>query len=136
MLVNTISSNCVSHKSDFRDPKPRSRPVFTFHRPETFTERLKQANSLRGRLLDLPACPPRGLRACQINAITRLEQSFKDNRPRALNQMATGSGKTFTAITFIYRLLKYADAGRVFHTMGRQCQDRKVLSRWRRITII
>lgn len=42
-----------------------------------------------------------------------LEQSFKENRPWALIQMATGSGKTFTAITFIYRLLKFAGAKRI-----------------------
>jgi len=34
-------------------------------------------------------------------------------RPRALIQMATGAGKTYTAITSIYRLLKHADAKRV-----------------------
>ena len=53
------------------------------------------------------------MRDCQINAITQLETSFKQNRPKALIQMATGSGKTFTAITAIYRLLKYAKARRV-----------------------
>ena len=50
---------------------------------------------------------------CQINAIEGLEASFQDDRPRALVQMATGSGKTYTAITSIYRLLKHADARRV-----------------------
>ena len=53
-----------------------------------------------------------GLRACQISAIEKLEASFKDDRPRALIQMATGSGKTYAAITSIYRLLKHADAKR------------------------
>ena len=57
--------------------------------------------------------PLEGLRDCQINGITQLETSFKQNRPKALIQMATGSGKTFTAITAIYRLLKYAKARRV-----------------------
>ena len=47
------------------------------------------------------------------NAVTNLEISFKDNRPRALIQMATGAGKTFTAITGVYRLLKHAKAKRV-----------------------
>jgi type I restriction enzyme R subunit len=61
----------------------------------------------------LPVLPIEGLRDCQINAITNLEKSFKENRPRALIQMATGSGKTFTAITFIYRLLKYAQAKKI-----------------------
>ena len=56
---------------------------------------------------------PAGLRACQVNAIEKLEASFKDDRPRALIQMATGSGKTYTAITSIYRLFKHADAKRV-----------------------
>jgi len=45
---------------------------------------------------------------------------FKENRPRALIQMATGSGKTFTAITSVYRLLKYAKAKRVFIFGGYQ----------------
>ena len=107
------STGVLTRFTDYRDPKPRSRPVFTFHRPETFAERLKQPKSLRERLQDLPVLPTEGLRECQITAITTLEQSFKQNRPRALIQMATGSGKTYTAITFIYRLLKYADAGRV-----------------------
>ena len=48
-----------------------------------------------------------------MNAITRLEQSFTENKPRALIQMATGSGKTFTAITSVYRLLKFAQAKRI-----------------------
>ncbi|MGH7456442.1 MAG: DEAD/DEAH box helicase family protein, partial [bacterium] len=46
-------------------------------------------------------------------AIDNLEESFKAGKPRALIQMATGSGKTFTAITFIYRLLKFANAKRI-----------------------
>ena len=45
----------------------------------------------------------KGFRKCQINAINNLEKSFADNRPKALVQMATGAGKTFTAITASYR---------------------------------
>jgi type I restriction enzyme R subunit len=107
------STGTLTRFTDYSDPKPRSRPVFTFHRPETFREWLKKPKSLRGRLLDLPDLPIQGLRDCQINATNNLEGSFKDNRPRALIQMATGSGKTFAAITFIYRLLKFADAKRI-----------------------
>jgi type I restriction enzyme, R subunit len=53
------------------------------------------------------------MRDCQIRAINNLDKSFKINHPKALIQMATGSGKTFTAITFIYRLLKYTNAKRI-----------------------
>jgi type I restriction enzyme R subunit len=107
------STGELTRFTDYRDPKPRSRPVFTFHRPETFREWLKQAKSLRGRLNDLPALQTQGLRDCQIRAINNLDVSFKENRPKALLQMATGSGKTYTAITFIYRLLKFAAAKRI-----------------------
>lgn len=107
------STGDITRFTDFRDPKPRSRPIFSFHRPETFAEWLKQGKSLRARLHDIPALPITGLRDCQVIAINNLEQSFKDAKPKALIQMATGSGKTYTAITFIYRLLKFAKARRI-----------------------
>ena len=107
------STGDVTRFTDYRDTKPRSRPVFTFHRPETFSEWSKQNTSLRTRLHDIPALPEAGLRECQVIAINNLEQSFKDARPKALIQMATGSGKTYTAITFMYRLLKFAKAKRI-----------------------
>jgi type I restriction enzyme R subunit len=86
---------------------------------------MKQTSSLRTRLHDIPDLAESfsspggggregaGLRECQIVAINNLEQSFKDARPKALIQMATGSGKTYTAITFMYRLLKFAKAKRI-----------------------
>lgn len=107
------STGEVTRFTDYRDPKPRSRQVFSFHKPETYREWLKKDKSLRTMLLDIPPLDPEGLRDCQIRAINKLEKSFKDNRPRALIQMATGAGKTFTAVTSIYRLLKHADAKRV-----------------------
>ena len=108
-----ISTGEVTRFTDFTDPKPRARELFCFHRPETFKDWIKRGKSLRRRLHDLPTLQTDGLRECQINAITKLEKSFRENRPRALIQMATGSGKTFTAITTIYRLLKFAKAKRV-----------------------
>lgn len=108
-----LSTGEVTRFTDFTDPKPRTREVFSFHRPETLIEWIKKDKSLRKRLHDLPTLQTQGLRDCQVNAITKLEVSFKENRPRALIQMATGSGKTFTAITAVYRLLKFAKAKRV-----------------------
>jgi len=108
-----LSTGEITRFTDFTDPKPRAREVFCFHRPETLLEWLKREKSLRRRLQDLPILPTEGLRECQITAITNLEKSFKTNQPRALIQMATGAGKTFTAITFVYRLLKFVKAKRV-----------------------
>jgi type I site-specific restriction endonuclease len=61
-----------------------------------------------------------GLWGAQVEAITNLERSLcADGRPRALIQMATGSGKTFTAVSFIYRLIKFAGAKRVLFLVDR-----------------
>lgn len=107
------STGEITRFTDYRDPKPRSRNVFTFHQPYTFACWLKEEKTLRRRFFDIVRLDEDGLRECQINAIKNLEISFKENRPKALIQMATGAGKTFTAITFIYRLLKFAKAKRI-----------------------
>lgn len=107
------STGVITRFTDGRDPKPRSREVFSINRPETLADWLSQSASLCGRLQTLPPLIIAGLRECQIRAISNLEASFQLAKPRALAQMATGSGKTFTAISAVYRLLKHADAKRI-----------------------
>ncbi len=107
------STGQITRFTNGRDPIPRSREVFSFHRPETLLSWTHAERSFRSGIASLPLLNPSGLRECQITAITTLEASLKANKPRALVQMATGSGKTFTAITQVYRLLKHADARRV-----------------------
>ncbi|MBQ1783954.1 MAG: DEAD/DEAH box helicase family protein [Gammaproteobacteria bacterium] len=100
--------------ADAADPAPRSREVFHFFQPRQLAEWLAQATTLRRRLAEqMPALPERNLRDCQIAAVTGLEQSLALNKPRALVHMATGAGKTFTAITSVYRLLKFGGAKRI-----------------------
>ena len=104
----------ITRFTDGRDPIPRSREVFHFFRPETLAAWAAQPTTLRRRLREaMPALPEQNLRDCQISAVTGLEKSLAANRPRALIHMATGAGKTFTAITAVYRLLKHAGAKRV-----------------------
>ncbi|HLV98738.1 MAG TPA: DEAD/DEAH box helicase family protein [Ktedonobacterales bacterium] len=115
------------------DPEPRSRPVFAFHQPETLAEWLAQAPAegdnhlMRSLLLRLPALPTTGLRDCQFEAITHLEESFQQNRPRALVQMATGSGKTYMAVSSVYRLIKFGGARRVLFLVDRSNLGRQTL---------
>ena len=104
---------------DLRDPDFRSRRVFAFHKPETLLEWSSQKDTLRSRLKTMPTLITEGLRDCQIEAVQNLEVSFKDARPRALIQMASGGGKTYTAVSFIYRLIKFANAGRVLFLVDR-----------------
>ncbi len=100
--------------TDGLDPRPRSRELFHFFQPQQLAQWGAAADTLRGRLARaLPPLPEAGLRDCQISAVTGLEKSLAENRPRSLVHMATGAGKTFTAITAVYRLLKFGGAKRV-----------------------
>ena len=101
------------------DPEPRSRNLFAFHRPETLLAWAQAEMQLNQRLRKLPPLITDNLWKAQIQAIKNLEQSFAANKPRALIQMATGSGKTFTAVNFTYRLVKNAGARRVLFLVDR-----------------
>jgi type I restriction enzyme R subunit len=105
---------------DMHDPDPRSRHVFAFHRPETLFESLKKGSTLPARLRGLPALDPAGLRGCQVDAIDGLEASLKRADRRALVQMATGAGKTFTACNLVMRQLAYAEAKRILFLVDRK----------------
>ncbi|HET9501897.1 MAG TPA: DEAD/DEAH box helicase family protein [Hymenobacter sp.] len=119
---------------DARDPEPRSRPVFGFHRPDTLRDWTRQIGTLRARLRTMPTVAPAGLRDCQVEALRNLDVSLKDDRPRALIQMATGSGKTFTAVSFIYRLIKFAGAKRVLFLVDRGNLGRQTLQEFQQYT--
>jgi type I restriction enzyme R subunit len=139
------STGIETHFTQGLDPQPRARAVFAFHRPETLAAFLKDgpdavlpdANSVQeprpayltaaandpatflARLQTMPPLIEDGLWPAQKIAIRNLEASLKANKPRALIQMATGSGKTFTSISFIYRLIKFAGAKRVLFLVDR-----------------
>ena len=112
---------------DLRDPEHRSRRVFAFHMPETLHEWVHQETTFRGRLRDMPPLITEGLRDCQKEAIGNLEWSLKESRPRALIQMASGSGKTFTAVTETYRLIKFGGARRVLFLVDRNTLGKQTL---------
>jgi type I restriction enzyme R subunit len=131
------STGQETHFTNLLDPEPRARRVFAFHKPETVREWLAEAGlesvrsmpgedanlipdaTLRGRLQQMPALIEEGLWPAQIQAIKNLEKSLAAGKPRALIQMATGSGKTFTAANFVYRLCKFGKAKRVLFLVDR-----------------
>jgi type I restriction enzyme, R subunit len=116
------------------DPEPRSRRVFHFHRPATFAEWLAaeprvppddRPSTLRRRLCAMPPLDDSGLWPAQGRAVRGLEASLAEDQPRALIQMATGTGKTYTAVHAAYRLIKHANAERILflvdrYTLGKQ----------------
>jgi len=135
--------------TNLKDPEPRSRRVYSFHRPETLRVWIRdmverpEDPTLRARLRQMPALMEGDLWKVQATAIRNIEESLHDDRPRALVQMATGSGKTYTAANLSYRLVRYADARRVLFlvdrgNLGRQtereCQGFSIAETGRKLT--
>ena len=134
------STGVETHFTNGLDPEPRARSVFAFFRPELLVQWLtllppaSNSNSVSespstflARMRSMPKLVTEwgsggahyALWPAQIGAITNLEKSLAANKPKALIQMATGSGKTFTSIGFIYRLIKFGGARRVLFLVDR-----------------
>lgn len=107
------ATDVLTRFCDYHDVDYRSREIFSFHKPEQLQRWINDDDTLRNRMKAFPDFDDTGFRKCQTNAVISLERSFANNRPRALIQMAPGSGKTYTAITSAYRLLKFAKAKRI-----------------------
>ena len=136
------------------DPEPRSRLVFSFHTPETLAawtgvsctpeakaQRIGEERrdylapyNLRRGLQVMPPLNASGLWPVQERAIRNLEESLAAGRPRALVQMATGSGKTFMACNQVYRLIKHAGARRVLFLVDRSNLGRQTLREFQGFT--
>ncbi len=133
------STGVETHFTNGLDPEPRARSVFAFFRPELLVQWLaylpaqaqgavqQEPGTFLARMRAMPQLVTEwgsggahyALWPAQISAITNLEKSLAANKPKALIQMATGSGKTFTSIGFIYRLIKFGGARRVLFLVDR-----------------
>jgi len=124
------STGVETRFTNLLEPEARSHSVFAFHKAETLADWLMEesrspGSTLHARLKHLPPLTGEGLWPAQERAIRGLERSLAEGRPRALIQMASGGGKTFTACNFSYRLIKCAKARRILFlvdrsTLGRQ----------------
>jgi type I restriction enzyme R subunit len=122
------STGDVTQFTNHLEPDARSREVFTFHRPQELIRLVKLDAQVRAQLRQMPPLERGKLWQVQEEAVRNLEQSLAMNRPRALIQMATGSGKTFTACNFCYRLIKYANARRILFLVDRNNLGRQTLN--------
>tara|TARA_R110002096_G_scaffold344921_2_gene537811 strand:+ start:46250 stop:49081 length:2832 start_codon:yes stop_codon:yes gene_type:complete len=113
------STGEVTQFTNWMEPHARSRDIFSFHQPETLQKMVQIGQTLRGGLREMPPVPVAGLWPKQHIAIQNLEKSLALGKPKALIQMATGSGKTFTAANIAYRMIKHAGARRVCFLVDR-----------------
>ena len=120
---------------DIRDPDSRSRKVFTFHTPDSLLEQGNELTTLRENLRNNLSTLEKGnLWDCQFEAIINLETSLKEAHPRALIQMATGSGKTYAAVSAVYRLIRFAGIKRVLFLVDRRNLGRQALREFQAYT--
>ena len=120
------ASGSETHFTNGFDPSPRARRIFAFPRPETFARALRDgvadpaAPTWRAKVKQMPEIATEALRPAQIEAVIGIERSLAEERfTRSLVQMATGAGKTFTAVTEAYRLLKHGGFRRVLFLVDR-----------------
>ncbi|WP_156254166.1 DEAD/DEAH box helicase family protein [Pseudactinotalea terrae] len=120
------ASGSETHFTNGYDPDPRSREVFSFPMPETLARVMRDADAdperptWRAKVATLPELDQVPLRPAQVLAIKGTERSLAEQRfDRSLIQMATGAGKTYTAVTLAYRLLKYGGFSKVLFLVDR-----------------
>lgn len=120
------ASGSETHFTNGYDPDARSRQVFAFPQPATLARIIRDAEAdeaaptWRAKVRHLPALDTSALRPAQITAITGVEQSLAAQHfDRSLVQMATGAGKTYTAVTLAYRLLKFGGFKRILFLVDR-----------------
>ena len=135
------ASGSEIHFTDGYDPDPRARGVYCFARPETLARVLRdaeadpQAPTWRAKVQQLPVLDVAGLRPAQVEAVHGLERSLAEQQfDRSLVQMATGAGKTFTAVTEAYRLLKHGGFNRILFLVDRNNLGDQTLREFRDYT--
>jgi type I restriction enzyme R subunit len=105
---------------DVRHPLNRSRRVSAFHTASALRELLDR--DLDAACEKLGALPNGGnrLRAYQREANAAVEKAISERKRSLLVAMATGTGKTFTLVNQVYRLMKSGVAKRVLFLVDRR----------------
>lgn len=106
---------------DARNPKESAYALEEFHHPEDLALKLTSQNpELADKdLVDDQDFPKFADRDYQVEAIKSIEEAIKDGKKRVLLAMATGTGKTRTAIALMYRLLKHKRVRRILYLVDR-----------------
>jgi type I restriction enzyme R subunit len=105
---------------DVRHSLNRSRRVSHFHTPAALQEMLgRNLDAACAAVLVLPNDHPR-LRPYQRDANAAVEKAIADRKLRMLVAMATGTGKTYTLVNQVYRLMKAGVGRRILFLVDRR----------------
>ncbi len=104
---------------DVRDPLNRSRQISGFHTPQALRYILSiNAEETIHRFFEVPDNPR--LRPYQCEACDAIGNAMRHKKRTMLIAMATGTGKTFTIVNLIYRLMKSGAAKRILFLVDRR----------------
>ena len=112
---------------DARNPKENAYALEEFHKPDDLALKLTAKNKIEADndLVDDHDYPKFADRPYQIDAINAMETAIKNGKKRILLAMATGTGKTRTAISLMYHLLKHKRARRILYLVDRNSLGRQ-----------
>src|SRR5690606_28614108 len=97
----------------------RSREVAGFHTPDALLEKLSRDEAAALEVLThLPFHD--AVRPYQREAIAAVERAIRERKRNVLLAMATGTGKTLTTVSLVYRLMKAGVARRVLFLVDRR----------------
>ena len=113
-FIYQSNGNTVIFK-DMRSESSEYIELNRIHSPKEIVKMLGITDEFAG----LPTLKQRGLRACQFEAISELENSFRAGQNRALMVLATGAGKTYTACMAAYRMLSFTPMRRILFLVDR-----------------
>ncbi len=132
------ASGSETHFTNGYDPDPRARRIFSVPKPATLATIIRDAAAdpdqptWRAKVRQLPELDEAPLRPAQITAIHGIEHSLAEQHfDRSLIQMATGAGKTYTAVTAAYRLLRFGGFRRILFLVDRNNLGTQTLNEFR-----
>ncbi|MBN1654575.1 MAG: DEAD/DEAH box helicase family protein [Deltaproteobacteria bacterium] len=118
-FLYSTNGEVIWHR-DARHKLNRSRQIAAFHTPEALLERLSfDFDSACQKLLHAPNTHQR-LREYQKEANAAIEKAAAERKRQMLVAMATGTGKTFTMVNQVYRLMKSGVAKRILFLVDRR----------------
>jgi len=114
---------------DLRNQKSTSQPLSDFHSPQALLDKFnRDTQDAENWFLQNPVDRISRLRPYQVKAIESIEQALRGGKKKMLVAMATGTGKTFTLVSSIYRLLKSGYAKRILFLVDRRALAAQTVS--------
>ncbi len=114
---------------DVRKKANTSHQISDFHSPQALEDKFnRETEKAELWYKDNPVNTIKRLRFYQVEAIESIEDALIEGKKRMLFAMATGSGKTFTIVSLLYRLLKSVYTKRILFLVDLRALDAQAVT--------